>query len=687
MKFPLSWLTEYIPTKLTPEEIEENLTVLGLEVEAMHPSDLGMICDVALTPNLAHCASLIGVARELSAITEEEVILPKFSVKEQSEMKIENFTTVSVETPEACPRYACRIISDLEVGSSPKWMRDRLEASGIRSVNNVVDITNYVLLEYGHPLHAFDYEKLEERQIVVRMAKKGEKIVTLDGKEHFPTPDTLMICDNKKPVAIAGVMGSMDSEVNEGTTTILLESAYFEPTQVRRASKRMGIMTEASRRFERGADPNIVLIALDRAAALLEELASGKVAHGTIDVKSSDFPPKVLKCRLSRVNLILGTQLALGEVETIFKRLGLEIKATHQDTIDVVIPTYRADIFQEIDLIEEVARLYGYNNLHQRKGATYKSTTLPHNPIFLFEKRVRSLLLGEGLQEFLTCHLISPKQADLVAADCMPSRSLIKLLNSSSIDQSVLRPSLLPNMLYVAKHNIDRETHSIAGFEVGRVHFQTKKGYLEPTVISIMLTGKRDPHHWETKPNDVDFYDLKGIIENFCDGLKIETYGFEISQYENFHPGRQARLMIEGHEVGIMGEIHPKTLRQIDLDQPVYFAELNLEDLMALAKPEVKVKPVPLYPASARDWTMTLKESYPVGGVFDLIEKHRPELLEKVSLLDVYHSEKLGSEWKNMTFRFVYRDPKQTISYETVEEAQALLTKNVLKGLKKEVQI
>ncbi|NGX45589.1 MAG: Phenylalanine--tRNA ligase beta subunit, partial [Chlamydiae bacterium] len=636
MHIPLNWLKEYLQTEQTPEKLDELLTNIGLEVEAMHATDQGLVIEIALTPNLAHCASVIGVARELAAVTEETVTLPQFSVKEEAELEIETFASVAVDAPEFCPRYSCRVITGVEVGASPPWLSSRLEACGLRSINNIVDITNYVLMEYGHPLHAFDYDLLEERKIVVRMAKKGEKIVTLDGKEHFPTPDSLLICDAKKPVAIAGVMGSFDSEVNEGATTILLESAYFEPTQVRRTSKRMGIMTEASRRFERGTDPNIVLTALDRATALIQEHAQGKVVSGIIDVRKQEFPPKTVSCRLARINQILGTQLGLGEVETMFSRLGLKVLNTKEDVLEVSIPTFRCDIHQEIDLIEEIARLYGYNNLHSDKAISYHSSTLPHNPVFLFERRARSLLLREGLQELFTCDLISPAQAALVAPDCMPSRSLIKLLNPGSMDHSVLRPSLLPSLLAVVKYNGDREMPNLAGFEIGRTHFQTKKQTVEPTVISLVLTGKRTPHHFSRNDANVDFFDLKGILENFFSALKIDSVSFCSSNYTNFHPGRQARILIGDHEIGIMGQIHPTTLSQADLSQQVFFAELNLDDVREAADKEMKMTPLPLYPSSVRDWTITLKNSAPVDKVLQLVEEERPSLLEEVSLLDLY---------------------------------------------------
>ncbi|MCC5832520.1 MAG: phenylalanine--tRNA ligase subunit beta [Chlamydiales bacterium] len=678
MKLPLSWLREYLPTNLSPEQIADSLTVVGLEVEALAALYDDLIFEIALTPNLVHCASVRGIARELSAITQEPLNRAKYAHVEKSDEKIEDSTSVVVENKEACLRYACRIIRGVSVAPSPDWLKERVESCGMRSVNNIVDITNLVLLEFGHPLHAFDFDTLEEKRIVVRNARKGERLITLDGKERFPTEEMLMICDGKKPIAVAGVMGSQQSEVTEKTTTVLLESAYFEPAQVRRTSKHLGIRSEASYRFERGCDPNGLLEALDYATARICEIAGGRALKGFLDVKAHEFDPSCASLRISRTNQILGIKLSSSEIETILKRLGFLIKSVGDDLIEVEIPTYRHDIHNEIDLIEEVARLYGFDNIHKQQRASFRTGILPHSPAYLFEKEVRARLIGEGLQELLTCDLISHEEAALVKPDCMPSRSVIKLLNPRSTQQSVLRPSLLPGLLNVVKTNADHGIHSLQGFEIGRLHFKTKERYFEPTVVSLILTGQKMEHHWENKTNTLDFFDLKGIVENLLAGLKTEPPSFHPTQYENFHPGRQASVRIADREVGIMGEVHPETLKEIDLHHPVYFAELNLEDLRSISRSDVKMTPLPHYPASSRDWTVTLPEEISVGALLDTIKSIPTKRLESVLLLDVYRSEALGSQRKNVTLRFVYRDRDQTLSVEAVENEHARITQKLI---------
>lgn len=665
MKVPLNWLKEFLPTKLTAEQIADLLTVMGLEVEGIELEP--PVLEISLTPNLVHCASIWGIARELSASTQEPLRYPAFSVVESEEGSIEKEIAVSVENTSGCPRYACRVITGVTVAPSPPWLQERLEQCGMRSVNNIVDITNLVMLELGHPLHAFDLDTLAEKKIAIRNARKGERLTTLDGKEHYPTEEMLMICDGSGPIAVAGIMGSKHTEVTDSTTSILLESAYFEPTQVRRTSKHLGIHTESSYRFERGADPNNVLEALERATAWISALAGGSVRAGKIDIFAKPFTPLRVSCRIPRVNQVLGTHLSGTEMRSLLQRLGFEVLMPKKEVIEVTVPTYRHDIHEEIDLIEEIARLYGFNQIHTREKALFRTGTLPHSAAYLLEKEIRSHLLREGLQELITCDLISPEEADLVAPDCMPSRALIKLLNPRSLQQSVLRPSLLPGLLSVVKRNEDHGTHSIAGFEIGRLHFKTKERYLEPTVASLILVGQREESHWENKKNEVDFFDLKGIIENLLKSIKSKPVTFQTTHYENFHPGRQAAIKAGDLEIGIMGELHPTTLKKKDLTSPVYFAELNLSALNSLRQEVLKMRPLPSFPSSTRDWTATLPESTAIGTLFDKIASLNSKQLESVMLLDVYRSETLGSERKNVTLRFIYRDPNKTLSIEEIE--------------------
>ncbi|MBA3816101.1 MAG: phenylalanine--tRNA ligase subunit beta [Parachlamydiaceae bacterium] len=632
--------------------------------------------EISLTPNLGHCQSLIGVARELSAATETPVKFPKIHVPESGDL-IKNDVTLQVLNPEACPRYVCRLIKGVTVSASQDWLKARLEACGIRSVNNVVDVTNYVLLEMGHPLHAFDFNQIEGKGIVVRNAHAGERFVTLDDKERLLEECDLLICDKAKPVALAGIMGGLNSEVTESTKDILIESAYFAPSIIRKTSKRLGMFTDASKRFERGTDPNVLIRAVDRAAMLIEQVAGGHVSCGIIDVASKEFPEKQIKCRLTRINALLGTQLSLNEVENIFKRLELSFIWNGQDEFMVRAPTYRNDLQEEIDLVEEVARIYGYDNIKQAT-TRYASTSLPHAPIFLFERQVRSRLVSEGLQEFLTCNLIGPSLLDIVQGSDTPENYFVKVQNPTSVEQSTLRISLLPGLLQVIKYNWDHQNHNIAGFEIGRVHFKEGEHFKEQSVAGIILSGMQRAAHWDAKPDESDFFDLKGIVENLLKELQIKDISFQGGEASAFHPGRQASIYSGDLKVGMLGEVHPSIVRRLDVPQRLLFAEINLNDLLLKRETIHSIQDLPLYPGSERDWTITLSEDLPIANVFNAIKSANSHLLENVSLLDIYHSDKLGKGLKNATFRFLYRDQKKTISQEMVDNEHENIIKNVL---------
>ena len=635
--------------------------------------------DIALTPNLSHCTSVIGVARELAALTGQPLRLPKIEVQEGEE-SIDRFLNVRVVDKEDCPRYACRVIRKVKLDSSPHWLKQRLEKCGLRSVNNVVDVTNYVLLEMGHPLHAFDCDKLEGQEIIVRKAKEGESIRTLDGKDRALKETMLAICDTLRPVAIAGVMGGLDSEIQDQTHDVILESAYFDPMSIRRTSKQLGLQTDASKRFERGTDPNHLLVVLDRTAMLIHKVAGGEILSGIIDVQAKEFPEALITCRLSRMNQVLGTTLSRGEVEDIFKRLSFAYQWDGHDQFTVRIPTYRADIKAEIDLIEEVARLYGYDHIPRQEGR-YQASSLPSVPIYFFEKEVRTRLIGEGLQEFLTCDLIGPTLLQIVQDHSMPAESIIKVLNPTSIEQSVLRTSLLPGLLQVAKYNFDHYNPNIAGFEVGRIHFREGEQYKEQSVAGIILMGHAFPPHWDQKPRNFDFFDLKGIVENLLNAFEISGYEFKNLGLETFHSGRQASIFVGSLEIGSIGEIHPAIQRRLDVPQRILFGEFNLQDLMQIVKPLEKIKPLAIYPGSERDWTLTVKESVPFAQIIEMIGQQGSAILEEVSLKDIYRSDKLGTGYQNLTLHFVYLDPSKTIEQEVVEAEHQRLTTAVLKQL------
>lgn len=634
------------------------------------------VFEISLTPNLGHCFSVLGVARELAAAFSKQVKLPSVNVTKA--IATDKKVKVTVKDFERCPRYSARLITGVKIAPSPEWLQKKLLSAGLRPINNVVDATNYVLFELGQPLHAFDYDKIQGQEIIVRTAQENETFKTLDDKERILTSQDLVIADGKKILAIGGVMGGLDSEVNNETTSVLLESAYFAPYTIRRTSRRLNLHTEASKRFERGTDPNIVVFALDRAAELICSIAGGNIASDAIDVKNDAFAPLVIDCRLERVNAMLGIPLSLSEVEAALNRLNMQTKAVGHDVVKVIVPTYRSDVTEEIDLIEEIARMYGYNNI-TNDLETYRASEQPHSPIFLFEREMRRRLCGEGLQEFLTCDLISPKLQTFVQNG---TQEPVKVLNPVSEEQSVLRTSLLPGLLELVRYNQDHQMHDVSGFEIGKVYFKDSTSYREQVVAGLVMTGLQRPNSWDQKPHPVDFYDLKGVLENIIEQLGIEKALFKRSKFNALHPGRQASLFIGEMEIATIGEVHPSILREMGINQPVLFAEISLQDLMQKRKKETKMAPLAKYPGSERDWTVTLAETTPVQTVVDALQSVPSRLLETVELKDLFRDEaRVGKGLKNATFHFVYRDQKKTLSQDAVETEHARIIDEANKTL------
>ncbi|MBI2742641.1 MAG: phenylalanine--tRNA ligase subunit beta [Chlamydiales bacterium] len=679
MKLPLSWLKDFVEINLSLDEIAEALTMGGLEVDKIEEKNGDVLFEISLTPNLGHCMSVLGIARELSALKDLPLKEPSLSVKEDPKQSLQEMVSVEIKDAEQCNRYACRLVTNVKVGPSPAWMVKRLEASGIRSINNVVDVTNYVMLERGQPLHAFDYDKLSGKKIFITSKSSSSELVTLDEKSYKIPEGVLLIADEKKPLAFAGVMGGMDSSVSESTQTILLESAYFTPQAVRKSCKQLGLRTESSQRFEKEVDFAGVPAALDRAASLLQEIAHGNVAKGMIDVAAGKREQAPITCRMARITEMLGIHLSLREVVTIFKKLQIKILRENQDSIEVLPPSFRNDLKIEIDLIEEVARIYGYKNIPPKRPK-HVTSPLDSSPLFIFEREMRERLVAQGLQECMSCDLISPSLAQLTA-EIADQNAQISVLHPASVDQSVLRTSLLPGLLQMTKLNLAHQTREISAFEIGRIHFKDKGHYKEQTMIGILCSGPSAPHHFNPKPQEFDFYDLKGKIESLLLGLGIENVIFEQSHLHNFHPGRQARIRVGDLTIGALGEIHPVRLAALDIEPRVYFAELNLHELLHLKRKEWKVQNLSLFPGSERDWTMTVKEEASIGHLLKLINEISSPYLEKVQLLGIYRDARLGKEKKNVSFRFYYRDKEKTLSFEAVEGEHTKISQEVAKKL------
>lgn len=640
-----------------------------------------VVFEISLTPNLGHAMSVLGIARELSAILKRPL---KQSRDEECAFSDApgDFRIIN-EAIELCPRYSALLIKDIQVTPSPFWLKLKLERSGIRSVNAIVDITNLVSHGLGQPLHAFDMEKLSGKTLRVRLSQEGEEIHLLDGTKKRLSDGAIVICDASKAVAVGGVMGDLTTAVSDTTKTLLLESAHFSPVATRRARKALGLMTESSKRFERGCDPEITKKALQYAYALIKKVAPKASTEGFYDIAQRDLlqAPQI-SCRLSRIEKILGFSVSKAQAEDVFTRLGFQVRWENEECCVVTPPLFRHDIKEEIDLIEEVSRLLG---MEQETGSVnqYIGSKLPHDPLYLAAREIRQRLLTEGLQEFITCSLMSPKLIEIVRNHPISQESLVKVMNPMSEEQSILRPSLLPGFLDTVKRNINQRTLDIAAFEIGNVHFKRDDKFQEELVVGIVLSGSLNPSHFTVETKEADFFDLKGIIENVLTSLRISSLHFEPSNFTIFHPGRQAKVISSGVQIGSIGELHPSVLRAVDIPQRVLFAEFNVRDLLALDRKPLQFVPLAEFPGSDRDWTVTMKEEITYDAILKAVQGLQSKILEKVELIAIFRHEKLGPDHKNVTLRFSFRDRQRTISQEEVDREHERLTAGVLAAIGK----
>lgn len=632
-----------------------------------------VVYDLETTPNRPDWNSVIGIAREIAALTGNPLKLPGLaSHTPRATGPAPDLVSVRVDDPDLCPRYTARVVRGVTIGPSPDWLRGMLEKVGVRSVNNVVDVTNYVMLEAGQPLHAFDYHLLAKGTdgkptIVVRRAAAGEKFTTLDGQERALTRDMLLIADEQKGIALAGVMGGQNTEINEATRDVLIESAYFNPANIRRTSKALGLRTESSYRFERGADIGITDWASRRCAQLILETAGGELAEGVVDACAVEIRPKEITLRHHRVNELLGIQLRPEEIEHYLGQLGLKAvgrkarpvgEEAPPEPVTYRVPTFRVDLKREADLIEEVARLHGVDKIPATppRGATGAN---PFDSVYDEIAEVRRVLTGLGLDEAQGQTLVSSGEFGMRNAES------VMLANPFSEDMDMLRPSLLPGLLHALRHNVRRKNYDVALFEIGRVFAVADGRPTEERRAAIALTGRRNPVFWSGAERDAKFdaSDLKGIVEE-C----IEQLGLRGVQYARRN--ETGALFIEsatislggGLPLGELGWLHPKLARQCDLRDAVFLAELRLDELLARRNRSKPFKPLPQFPAIRRDVAMLVDESVTHAAVLAAVKQAKPQFLESVELFDVFRGKNVPEGRKSVAYAFTYRNGERTLT-------------------------
>ena len=632
------------------------------------------VLELEITPNRPDCLSMIGIAREIGAETGNPVKLPSVHVKEGT-ANVQELTSVSIDAPELCPRYAARVVRGVTVAPSPQWLQRKLESIGVGSINNVVDITNFVLMECGHPLHAFDYHKLAENRIVVRKAAPGETLTTIDGTERKLAPDMLVIADAEKPVALAGVMGGFDSEISDQTIDVLLESAYFHPPSIRKTSKALGMHTEASHRFERGADPEGVIPAIDRAAQLIAELAGGEIARGIVDVFPGRQAPVQVKLRPERVNFVLGTEISTAEMIEILTRLGFNVSPT----FEVTVPTFRPDVSREIDLIEEIARVYGYDRIPTTMP-TGDIPTAPSTAKSELRERVRDYLVASEMMEAINYSFYDAQSLDRIRLETSDrARDALKIRNPLSEDMSIMRTTLIPSLLENAQRNRNYRVENIQLFEMSRVFVPSGDSELpnEPERVSGVIAGNVGAGVHGDPYRAADFFDIKGIVEGLLNVCGISDYAIATTRHPIFHPGRNAAVSVNGESLGIFGEVHPEVLESYDLGYKAYLFELDFEVLAEAAALTRRVEPISIYPSVNRDLAIVVDADLPASSPVELIRSSGGALVKSVRLFDLYIGDQVPDGKKSLAYAIEYSSSTETLTDEQVDRVHEKIVKRL----------
>ncbi len=618
------------------------------------------VVEFEITPNRPDCLSVVGLARETAATFGVPFSIPPIEVKELAGGDINSIAKVTVEAPDLCPRYACRLVKNIKIAPSPEWMQKRLRAAGVRPISNIVDITNYVMLEYGQPMHAFDLDFLEGSEIVVRRAKNGEEIVTLDGQPHDLDDSMLMICDGKKPVCVAGVMGGANSEIQDTTKAVLFECANFLRGSVRRTARKLGLRTESSSRYEKGLDPNMVITALNRACQLVEELGAGEVVHGMIDVDNSDHTPTVIPFRPDRIRAFIGADIDDGFMVSALRSLEIGVDT---DKMEVLAPSFRMDIECEADVAEEVARLYGYDKIPSAPlgGAGVMGGL---NREQRLTAKIKGSLVGQGYYEIQTYSFTSPKTLDMINAG-EELRRTVNILNPLGEDASIMRTTAVTGMLEVLARNYNHKNKNARLFETATVYIPKSLPVTElPEEKKVLTLGAY---------GSADFFDLKGAAEELLDSLGIEGVSFAAAAPNPiYHPGKSAEIYINKKKVGIIGEVHPDVAENYGLDE-AYLGELDMAALLSNAGGDVRYKPLSRFPAVSRDIAMLVDDAVTVADIEAVIRKAGGSLLEELELFDVYKGSQIPEGKKSVAMSAVYRGEKTL----TDDEINKIMNKTV----------
>ena len=638
------------------------------------------ILDLDITPNRPDCLSVIGIAREVAALTGSKMHIPEISY-EESEKPIASYAAVEIVEPNLCPRYCASLLTGIKISASPEWLQRRLSACGMRPINNIVDVTNYVMLEYGQPLHAFDYNEIRGKQIIVRRAGSGEIITTLDGVERKLNPDILVIADKERAIAVAGIMGGGDAEVTDNTADVLIESANFNQAVIHRGSLGLRLGSEASLRFEKGLSRDLPLVALERATQLMAELAGGKVAEGIIDVYPGKQQREAVILPVADIKRLLGVEMEAGEISRNLELLGFDCRQTKSNSkIQVGIPWWRTDISCAADVVEEVARIIGYDKI----PTTMLSSQLPKHeptPMLSLRRQLRSILVSCGFQEVLTYSLTSMEMLSRLSPQLKPTAPTpMKVANPMSREQEYLRTSLRAGVLSVLARNIRHQEGDIRLFEMGKVFLPRERDLpQEKEMLCAVLSGSKNGLFWGGRDVSIDFFVAKGIVESILYRLGVVAR-FEQNEDESVCPGRSASVIIGDDVLGVVGELHPKVLEAFELSEAVYLIEIDLDRLASFATALKEYQPIPRYPSTSRDIALLVDEKLTYQQICNIIQGF--PLVNSVSLFDLYAGEQVPAGKKSLAFRIVYQSSTHTLTDNEVDKVQQQILDKLQRDLR-----
>ena len=676
MKINIDWLSDYVDIEEDTQTLADALTMAGLEVEGIESINDEVVLEIGVTPNRPDWLCHVGVAREIAAIYGRPLILPEVEPAENGP-DVQALTSIDIEDPQGCPRYSGRVVMGVTMGDAPEKISRRLESIGIRSISNVVDATNYVMMELGQPLHAFDYHRLAENRIVVRKARKDEILETLDGQKRLLTTDDLLICDGLGPVALAGIMGGLSSEVMENTKDILLESACFDPPTIRRSSKRLGLSTEASYRFERGTDPSGTARAVDRLARLISEWSGGQICKGVWDAHPGPEKERTVQFQMRGVGAFLGVEIPEKEALSILEGLQLAPRKKKGDLWTITPPGFRRDLALEVDVIEEIARIYGYDRIPVTMPVG-RTAPVKTDPLDRLQEQVRTVLEGLGFNEAVTYSFIS--ESDIEDLGIGGGLDPVSLLNPISEDMTVMRTSILPGLLKALRTNISRRLEDVRLYETGRVFLPCADCVLpeERTRVAGVLAGARGRKKWYRGPEEADFFDIKGAVESLLASLGIRNISFREMDIPYLQHGQSAWVMAGEESLGIAGTLHPAQREKCRLREWAGVFELDLHHMLNVDTGK-KYNRIPQYPEVLRDLAVVAGRDLSAEQMEDVI-RHKAKDLNKVYLFDLYEGKGVPEGSRSLAWSLSFQSGQRTLTDEEVDASMA----NIVKALEKE---